>query len=185
MDGNFQKLTNAAYKLVEFFPESDPLKNKAKEKVLAVMENLLLISESGDWVSFKDYFSENRGKAKIEILKDITLILGYFEIAKAQGWVSSINCFIISSQYEKIKQEIGAVGPVLEQEKAVKDKLTARQIKIVDFLKVNEKAQVMNLQAALPNVTKRTIRRDLDELLKIEKIQRFGEFNQVFYRIKG
>ena len=58
-----------------------------------------------------------------------------------------------------------------------------RQKKILEFLGKNEKAQVMDLQTILPDITKRTIRRDLDELLEAGKIARFGDFNQVFYKI--
>ena len=41
----------------------------------------------------------------------------------------------------------------------------------------------MDLQTILPDITKRTIRRDLDELLESGKITRLGDFNQVFYKI--
>jgi DeoR/GlpR family transcriptional regulator of sugar metabolism len=64
-----------------------------------------------------------------------------------------------------------------------KSNLTARQQKIIEFLKQKEKAQVADLQQVLPDVTKRTIRRDLDELLVSGIIVRMGEFNQVFYQI--
>jgi DeoR/GlpR family transcriptional regulator of sugar metabolism len=47
----------------------------------------------------------------------------------------------------------------------------------------NKKAQVMDLQKVLPDITKRTIRRDLEDLLRASKIMRMGEFNQVFYKI--
>ena len=43
----------------------------------------------------------------------------------------------------------------------------------------------MNFRTILPDITKRTIRRDLDELLESGKIVRVGEFNQVFYQIGG
>ena len=61
---------------------------------------------------------------------------------------------------------------------------TDRQKKILDFLTKNQKAQVMDLQTILPDITKRTIRRDLDELLESGKVVREGDFNQVFYQIK-
>ncbi|MEI7425008.1 MAG: DeoR family transcriptional regulator, partial [Candidatus Staskawiczbacteria bacterium] len=59
-----------------------------------------------------------------------------------------------------------------------------RQNKIIEFLNKNGKAQVMDLQTVLPNITKRTIRRDLDDLLESGKIARLGDFNQVSYKIK-
>ena len=196
MDKKFQKLTSTIYKLIDFFPEADPIKNKSKEKALAILENLVLICENEGWMSFKDYFSAEKEKAKIEILKDIEILLGYFEVAKTQGWVSVANCLIICNEYEKIKKQIhvspasvpperdyGEAKPEAIKEIKKEEKFTARQTEIIKYLTQNQKAQVMDLQEVLPNVTKRTIRRDLDELLKMGKIQRVGQFNQVFYRI--
>jgi len=171
MEAKFQKLTNAAYNLIEFFPESDPLKNKAKEKVLALMSA----------------FTGSASGGEKQIAEDIDILLGYFEIAKSQGWLSAINCLIISHEYEKVKSQI-CLKPEIKEESVKSDltqNLSARQSKILELLDKNEKAQVMDIQTVLPDVTKRTIRRDLDELLKTEKIQRFGEFNQIFYKIRG
>jgi DeoR/GlpR family transcriptional regulator of sugar metabolism len=67
----------------------------------------------------------------------------------------------------------------------VLDKLNERQKTIINFLKERGKAQVSDLQTVLADVTKRTIRRDLDELLKIGKIGRTGDFNEVSYHING
>jgi len=205
MKEKFLKLTNAVYKVLEFFPESDPLKNRAKDKALAIMENLVLINETSGWVSFQ------KEKVKVQLLEDIDVLLGYLFIAKSQGWLNSINFLIISNEYEKIKKDLPAsVAPkvlragiepgtqiapkiVLNNEEGANKRdasssfikeLSVRQKIIIEFLSKNEKAQVMDLQAVLPNVTKRTIRRDLDELLLIGKITRLGEFNQVFYKIK-
>jgi len=177
MQDKILKLTNAVYKILEFFPESDPLKNKAKDKALAIMEN------------------PNQ--------EDIDILLGYLWIAKTQGWLNSANYLIVLGEYEKIKKEIGPVvrhpstssvqaqkapEPVLlitgtDEKSGPIYNLSPRQKRIIDFLASNEKAQVMDLQKTLPDVTKRTIRRDLDELLSAGKIARFGEFSQVFYRL--
>lgn len=174
MDEEFLKLTNAVYKVLEFFPELDPLKNRAKEKALAIMDN--------------------GGKNKANLLEDIDMLLGYLLIAKSQGWLSSVNFMIISNEYEKIKNQKEKISNIKENpsERKISARksppvyeVTERQRKILDFLTKNEKGQVMDLQTILSNVTKRTIRRDLDELIEHGKITRFGEFNQVFYRIKG
>jgi len=201
LNDNFLKLTNAVYKLLEFFPESDPLKNRAKDKALSIMEDLTLINETSGWTSF------NKEKIKVKILEDIEILLGYFWIGRSQGWLNQANCLIISNEYEKIKKEIGLpieltvkipvleevkkepkepVAPVLDNNRVKPESFVngGRQGKILEFLKKNEKAQVMDLQVVLPDVTKRTIRRDLDELLGAEKITRLGEFNQVFYQLK-
>ena len=266
----FLKLTNTVYKLLEFFPESDPLKNRAKDKALEIMENLVFISGANGWVSFQ------QEKIKTKLLEEIDTLLGYLWIGKSQGWLNSVNCLIISNEYEKIKKEIeptieltqklpglfstnfGPKNDVVPEEKnnprlvtdkqeghfspnvskASEDKtewqntqisatpaldnteteneraldslsprilstvhenkevgisdsqnqfsseFPVRQKKILEFLEKNGKAQVMELQTILPDITKRTIRRDLDELLEAGKINRLGEFNQVFYTIK-
>jgi hypothetical protein len=170
MENKFLKLTNAVYKLLEFFPEADPLKNRAKDRALAIMSAL------GGSASGRE-----------NLLEDIDVLLGYLWIGKSQGWLSPSNCLIICNEYEKIKKELGPAieTPVFNKDKKEAEiKISARQGKILEFLGRNEKAQVMNLQIVLPNVTKRTIRRDLDELLEIGRIERMGEFNQVFYKIK-
>lgn len=156
MDNKFIKLTNIVYELLEFFPEAEPLKNKAKEKALAVLES--------------------NGKNT----EDIDALLGYLKLAKMQGWLSGLNYIIISQEYEKLRQKPIDIG---SRTKLAGEKLNERQIKILDYLKEKEKAQVMDLQQVLADVTKRTIRRDVDELLRAGSIVRMGEFNQVFYKL--
>jgi DNA-binding transcriptional ArsR family regulator len=217
MENKFLKLTNAVYKVLEFFPESDPLKNRAKDKALAIMEHLVLINETSGWASFQ------KEKIKVQVFEDIDILMGYLWIGKTQGWLNSVNCLIISNEYEKIKKEIAPIielkieltqklpgieksssstqitpNPVLDNTRVnnpsfdISDRqsppsheVTARQRKILEFLSKNEKAQVMDLQTIFSDITKRTIRRDLDELLEAGKIIRLGDFNQVFYKIKG
>src|ERR1035437_6575710 len=105
MENNFIKLTNAVYKVLEFFPEVDPLKNRAKDKALIIMDNLVLINETSGWASFQ------KEKIKVQILEDIEMLLGYLWIGKSQNWLNSVNYLIIANEYEKIKQQL---GPVLE-----------------------------------------------------------------------
>lgn len=211
----FLKLTNTVYKVLEFFPESDPLKNRAKDRALTIMEHLIVINETSGWASFQ------KEKVKSQLLEDIDALLGYLWIGKTQGWLSSSNFLIIANEYEKIKKESKPIIELTQKLPGILDKspavagqfdepasisplanlggemvsisdrqnppsreVTARQGKILEFLKNNEKAQVMDLQKILPDITKRTIRRDLDELLEMNKIARLGEFNQIFYKIK-
>jgi len=219
MKDRIVKLTNTVYNLLEYFPESDPLKIKVKEKALAIMENLSLILADEGWVSLKDCFSGSREKAKQQTLEDIEIAVNCFKLARMQRWISNISFLIVFNEYEKIlrfcsgqvKKEIGGHIIIADYTQkypelvAIEDKypesqdsflhsslpkvmanhgeITARQRKILEFLEQNKKAQVMDLTAVLPNVTKRTIRRDLDELLKTGRVAREGEFNQVLYRI--
>ena len=208
----FLKLTNTVYKILEFFPESDPLKNRAKDKALAIMDNLVLVNENSGWASFQ------KEKIKVQLSEDIDILLGYFWIAKSQAWLNSVNYLIVANEYEKIKKNISPIieltlklpgiekisvlpesaqrtpvepsASVLSNTEAKKEgasvnlfNISDRQKQILEFLQKNEKAQVMDLQTVLPDITKRTIRRDLDELLEAGKITRLGDFNQIFYQI--
>jgi DNA-binding transcriptional ArsR family regulator len=172
MEEGFLKLTNAVYRVLEYFPESDPLKNRAKNKVLSIMSAIGGSASGGD---------------NSIIQEDIALLLNYLKVGKSQGWLSCINYLIISNEYEKISQKLKQPANVRPKERpeSVLDKsmVTDRQQKILKFLEEKERAQVMDLQTILPDVTKRTIRRDLDELLEIGKIARLGKFNQIFYKI--
>jgi len=149
MEDKISKLTNTTYKLIEYFPDSDPLKKKAKEKTLSVFEN--------------------------QSLADIDILLGYFKLARKMGWLDGTNYLILAGEYEKLKP--GAVPYKIQQ-------LTNRQNLIVDFLDKNGQGQVMDILKVIPNVTKRTIRRDIDELLKIGQVERVGTFNTVSYRLR-
>jgi len=59
--------------------------------------------------------------------------------------------------------------------------LSGRQAKILELLSLKGKVQVSDIIKEIPSITKRTIRRDLDTLLKSKVIDRTGKFNQVFY----
>jgi len=203
MEEKFLKLTNAVYGILAYFPEADPLKSRAKDKALVIMDNLSLVFGTSGWVSLKTCLPAGREKVQSQLLDDIDMLLNYLKLGKLQGWLSPINYLIISNEYEKIRKKIALSPdfikriakievPIALQEHAqiAPEKppesfapiFSDRQKKILDFLQEHKKAQVMDLQTILPNITKRTIRRDLDELLKMGRIIRLGEFNQVFYR---
>jgi DNA-binding transcriptional ArsR family regulator len=193
---DFIRLANATYKMLEFFPESDPLKHRAKDKALVIMEHLVLITEASGWTSFQNE------KIKAELTEDIEILLGYLWIAKTQGWLNSANYLIVANEYGKIKSDLkpivieatqklpfnrksaeAVLKEIEPRQSPPADKLPVRQSKIIEFLSKNGKAQVMDLQTVLPDITKRTIRRDLDELLESGKVIRLGDFNQVFYKL--
>ncbi len=200
MEDKFIKLTSAVYRLLDFFPEGEPLKNRAKDKALAITEGL---------VSFQ------KDKAVGQLLEDIEILLNYLKLAKSFSWIDSVNFLIVSKEYEKIKsqvsQSIGLPAQAentnivaqtqkvtfqktiesqisfteerVSQPKAPEFLISERQKKILQILSEKSKAQVSDFKTVLVDVTKRTIRRDLDELLKNRKITRVGEWNQVFYEI--
>jgi hypothetical protein len=247
-DNSYIKITKAVYKILDFLPDGDPLKNRAKEKALAILENVTLISGTEGWVSLQ------KEKASAIILDDIEILKNYLKIGKNQGWIDNINFLIIIKEYDNIKSGINMpkglmrqslevvyktikeestlaedadkeeINPVRSQASEAsadvrghqtsngvkkaktiqplidvldnkqqsysnnnqlinKKKYSERQGKILEILEKKEKAQVSDFMKELPNITKRTVRRDLDDLLKRGKVIRAGEWNQVSYKI--
>lgn len=223
MEENFVKITNATYKLLDFFPEGDPLKNRAKEKVLEILENLTLVFSAKGWASLK------KERASVQLLDDIEVLESYLKLAKHQGWINNVNFLIFAKEYEKIKSQIIVPKGIIRQNlkvvletRALGDKkqlnpgndvktvdnfespeniqnqaspktlinqdqpshkASARQGRILQILSEKGRAQVSDIIKEIPGITKRTIRRDLYDLLKKGEIVRIGEFNQIFYRI--
>ena len=103
---------------------------------------------------------------------------------------------IIEKEYQKIVQWLQEQSLAIAQDASVnsdvsyvqkpkeENSLSERQKRILGILQNKEKTQVWELQKVLTEVTKRTLRRDLDELLSLNLIERKGEWNAVFYRLK-
>jgi hypothetical protein len=211
MEERFLKITNGAYKVLDFFPEQDPLKNKAKEKALVILESLPIVLATDGWASLQ------KEKALSQLLVDIDVFLSYLLIAKSQKWIDNINYLILSKEYKDIETEAKSLIKKDEFSNILLDKLknknikqvenlnnkqnldnqnlvetkqykgllelTERQKKILEILQNNEKTQVSDIIKFLPDITKRTIRRDLDGLLEMGKVVRVGEWNQIFYQV--
>lgn len=211
---NGTKIVNATYRLLDFFPDNDPLKNRAKDRALSILENLAIIFDGRGWISLKTILSGERANVADRLLDDIDVLEAYLKLGKYQGWISDINLLIITKEYKKIKDEIRSMGQsvvknleiaskfknsaeivekntinqksVLDKENYFHQKINSsknsgRQEKILRLIAEKDKIQVSDIIKEIPEITKRTIRRDLDNLLKRGKITRFGEFNQVFY----
>lgn len=200
MENGFIKIANATYKVLDFFPDSDPLKNKAKEKVLSFLEYASLVFGSEGWVSLQ------KEKAALQLLDSIEILKTYLSLGKQQGWIDTVNFLILIKEYDSIKSKINRPKQLfrrhveiipektnnamelknetiqLKKEPISEDSISERQEKILEILTQKQKAQVSDIIKEIPDVTKRTLRRDLDDLLKKSKIIRSGEWSQVFYR---
>lgn len=164
------KLTNSLYRLTLFFPKKEPLRYKIREVATSFLAN------------------PNK--------KDLTILDSFFDISLAQNWVSPNDILRVKEDYGKLtlifdqKEEPKSLLPEIVRELPYPNNfssepgLTDRQSKIVDFLRQNGKAQVWQLKQLLPEVTKRTLRRDFEGLLHGGKIERVGERNDTFYQLK-
>jgi len=103
----------------------------------------------------------------------------FFEIAKEQNWVSPKEIFQIQQDYKNLFKEIRF------EPREDRPSINERQKKILEILKEKRKIQVGQVKEFFPNVSKRTLRRDFQSLLKKGIIERIGEKNKTFYQLKN
>ena len=161
---NLIELTNKVYKLTLLFPKKEPLRYKMRE----VADEILANSVS------------NPSKIK----KNLEIIKSYFEVAKWQNWVSYFDILEIEEEYDKIESDFEHKSAKVNGGQSFDRALDSRKEKILGILKEKEKIQVGELKELLPDVSKRTLRRDFDQLLKQGLVERIGERNNTFYCLK-
>jgi predicted HTH transcriptional regulator len=127
--------------------------------------------------------------------KDLEILESFFEVAKSQNWVRISDLLAIQKEYANLREElkktkpekkkgnptIKVQPPYIEVRPPVRSE---RQEKILAFLRENGRVQVWQIKQIFPEVSKRTLRRDFDHLLKQGIIERIGEKNHTFYQIK-
>ena len=164
----FLKLACATYKVADVLPENEETRSNIKDTATNIVAHLFLPEKERDG---------------LYIVKEVQQLQEYFNTAKSKQWINPENFLILEKEYEKIiglfehHQQISA--PVRAD-----SSLSDRQKRIIEILQSKEKTQVWELQKVLPEVTKRTLRRDLDYLLQLNLVERQGEWNEVFYRLK-
>jgi len=162
MDRDFLiQLTNNLYRLTLLFPKKEPLRYKIRE-----LGDSILIKPSD---------------------KDIEALDAYFEVAKAQNWVSPSDMLAIQGEYANLRGALKTAKPEKKEDCPVAEtasERTGRQEKILNFLKENGRAQVWQMKQVLPEITKRTLRRDFEYMLEQGVIERMGENNNTFYQVK-
>jgi len=170
MDKDFLiKLTNNLYRLTLLFPQKEPLRYKMRELADDILAKF---AEAGP----------------PQTLEELEVLDGFFEVAKAQNWVSPSNVLEIQQEYSKLKE--GLKSSFIPSEAAPQNNgsptsINQRQEKILEILKEKGRAQVWEIQKIFPEVTKRTLRRDFESLLNQGLIKRVGERNDTFYQLKG
>lgn len=170
MDRNFLiQLTNNLYRLTLFFPKKEPLRYKMRDLATDILAK------------------PNE--------KDLDVLHSYFEVALSQNWVSPSDILAIKEEYDNLK---GELKEVKEEKKSVSVALEIkpqtvpvlnnhnpdRKERILDFLKQNGKVQVWQVKQLMPDVSKRTLRRDFEYMLEQGLVERIGERNDTFYKMK-
>jgi len=172
MDKNYLiQVTQNLYRLTLFFPKKEPLRYKMRE----LADEILV--KCSRW-----NLEQNL------VLEDLETLDSFFEVAKAQNWVAVVDVLRIQEEYNKIKAEIKKIAKRPPEKEITRVEPVqipnSRQEKILAILKEKGRAQVWQVKQVFPEVTKRTLRRDFESLLKQGIIERRGERNDTFYQLK-
>ncbi|HPO68637.1 MAG TPA: DeoR family transcriptional regulator [Candidatus Pacearchaeota archaeon] len=202
-------LTNKVYRLTLLFPKKEPLRYKIRE----IANDILTFSinwESLNSLNPGKYASNLKERKKETIFnleESLDVIHNYFEISKWQNWINYFEILEIQEEYDKIKKELYEEIKKIEIEEKTNEiqnipknnlieekniqidnnfiEKETRKEKIIKILKKVEKIQVGEINKLFPDVSKRTIRRDFQKMLDQGIIERIGEKNNTYYRLKN
>ncbi len=188
----FVKLTLAVYRVTELFPGKEVLKFDIRERANQILADSVLFFSKNPVNLAKEEGKELPG----QILRNIKVLEGFFEIAENQDWVEKANFFVLKKEYSKIGEELKEL--IFERkeekpEKQVQEKSFAlfsldnlrneRGKKILEILRERKTGQVRDFTLIFPEVSKRTLRRDFEYLLAKGLVERLGDANTTLYRL--
>ena len=172
------RLTLGLYRVTEVFSENPALRRKIEESASRLLVNLILVSEE-----------KGNGEAVVRALTELEALLDYLQDMKRLRVLNDRNFVVLEREYAKVRRFLDlAGGPESLVDNLISLRMNAtkglngRQEKMLEILRYKEKVQVWELKKLLPDVTKRTLRRDVDDLLKRNLVVREGEWNDIFYR---
>ncbi|MBU0476575.1 DeoR family transcriptional regulator [Patescibacteria group bacterium] len=201
------QLTSQLYKLTLLFPKKEPLRYKMREladeiladmvsifvsdwefdlekvvKDLEILDSYFEVAKDQSWVSPSDVlsFQQEYSNIKEEVKKRAFGIQssGVEAFEDEQEELADDNSPLIQIEQEEAAENS---SPLVQEEEGV----SGRQEKIIGILKQKGKAQVWEFKEIFPELSKRTIRRDFEQLLNKGIVEREGEHNLIFYRLKG
>ena len=206
MDRDFLiQLTNSLYRLTLLFPKKEPLRYKMREIADDILADLIKLSPEVS-AEVGPPQVKNKRVENVIPLADLEVLDAFFEVAKEQNWVSPEEILKLQENYSKLKEELKTeveedksssypfaaareadlemtLTLPLDKSKNECSSISERQEKILAFLKEQGRAQVWQIKQVLPEVTKRTLRRDFESLLKKGLVERTGERNNTFYQV--
>ncbi|MEK7542501.1 MAG: DeoR family transcriptional regulator [Patescibacteria group bacterium] len=204
----FIRLAFAAHRVADVLPQEEQIAQEIREAANVILADLILLTDK------EITRAEKKQDLLFQLERQIDVLLVYLDRAKEADWVNSENFSLLESEYGRIrelleifedipshedrgfrnqgqaakgkKKQVISELPKIEKREEREDEsvLTGRQKRIIEFLRTKENAQVWELQKVLPEVTKRTLRRDLDELLQKNLVERKGAWNAVSYELK-
>lgn len=162
------KLVLAVYKVTELFPKEATLKNDIR-----ILSNEILAGLDND----SDSLSQK--------IKDIKVL---FSLAEAENWVDSRNFLVLQREYDKIDGLINAGKPVEKSFSSpirYSKKTKERQGRILDIIKENQRVKLGDLMRSFPDLNRRTLLRNLDDLSQSGLVVKDGNGRGSCYILKN
>jgi DNA-binding transcriptional ArsR family regulator len=181
---HYLKLTLAVYKVTDLFPEGDLLRQEIRGAANRVLADLI-------W---------SNPHPRVEaICSGVGSLESLFDRAREENLADPRNFLVLKREYKKIAESYkkDADEPVqpklLESAKVVENSLlnealgnngNGRKKKLLNILKTKRRAQVGELVQNFPDISRRTLLRDLEDLYRGGLIIRTGEGRGASYIIK-
>lgn len=207
------QLTTKLYRLTLRFPKKEPLRYKMREVADDILASIVSLEVfcSSRLRGFSAVDRKEREEVLFAFEKDIEILNSYFEVTKWQNWVDYFDVLEMQEDYGTVKNTLSeamkglavdeeAVPPAQPEERTklpsieqyprkeehAQEKeiaLGPRKGRILEILGNVEQVQVGELNRLLPDVSKRTLRRDFQQLLEYGFVEKIGEKNNTFYRL--
>jgi len=190
------QLTSDLYKLTLLFPKKEPLRCKIRELADDILANY--ISKLRFDISCETPVINLNSKDNQDLVLDLETIDGFLTIAREQNWVSFSEVLKVSEKYVSLRKELEDIDDSRQRVMTLEtvtaetgidfddlSKSDQRRDMILKILKEKDKAQVWEFKKVFPKLTKRTLRRDFEKLLGQGLVERVGERNQTFYKLKS
>ena len=172
-------LALAIYRLTDFFPQGEVLKNQLK----------ILANEIYAQLASNNFY---------DTISSVEKILAYFKIAAAQKWVKEINFVILEEHYRSLKESLEILTQ-LKEEKSLKIEKPVRKIaekknrnkglgmnfhqgEMLGCLRNNRTAKMADfLKLFDGKINERTLRRHLQVLIDQGLVGKIGNFKHTNY----
>ena len=155
------------------------------EKNLEILKGYFNVAKWQNWMSYFDILKIEEGYDKIK--RDFKKEIESLEKKEEDLKTKELSRFQKTGE-DSALAAVSVVNANASQTRAIKeagdDILNDRQKRILNFLKEKGNAQVWQIKEIFSQVSKRTLRRDFEQLLKKNIIQRIGEKNNTFYKLK-
>lgn len=179
------KLTLSVYRVTESWDENDFHKIQLRNLANEILSSFILVSHQNPIAD-----------AQESLLESISYFQKSLKGARGQKLIDRGQFIFLKGEYDRIKDwkmEARSVKkPSLKKlkEERLKNKdwflqsLNERQNKLWKILIEKQTAQVGEIKNYFSEVSKRTLRRDLDFLIKKGLVERKGAWNNIFYKVK-